>query len=200
MKKARLSGPLRRAELHSMPKAPSADLLSVICKDRQQQPVKNGEGIYKNMNYAEFNDYLKSFIDGGPRSQSVDDDKVCLPRELKLSSKAEFISNLVQTYYRDKIATSLKKHLNLGFHLIAARAKFRQNRNVWKVSDPWGKWVMTTTGMSDSYVRKHIVVARLCQNYTRLEQLSMMFTSFYRLKSKIDRMFNDRPDIAAQWK
>jgi len=46
-------------------------------------------------------------------------------------------------------------HVGFGKELKKARKAFMKSRKKWNITDKWGKWILTTVGISNSYVRHH---------------------------------------------
>lgn len=161
-------------------KRPKSDLYRVVC----HKTVRKDKASVKEMSDSSFHDYLKGMrADNLPNSNA--------------NEMAEYSKQIYEKFPRKTY--DLQRHIQFGKDMKRERKLFKARRKQSKVTERWEKRITLKVGRSYSYVMRHIQMYELVKRYPKLQKLCVTFTELFKMRGKIEEVFNRNSAMADDW-
>ena len=174
------------------PKNPSSQILKKLYI--RKTAGKGDNTSIAQMSGEEFNYYLESKV------SSRSDEEVLLTQiPHKLSELPLYLD---QTYKNLQHAehNNLKAHFQMGKSLNIAKDKFDCEKRKKRMRETWRIWIEQNTEIKEACARRHREIASIVSKYPKLENLSISYADFLKIKNKINEVFAENVQIGEKWK
>ena len=177
-----------------MPHKPKSKIETIL-KGIQKKRVSKASTTINvlKMDHFEFDQYL--------RSKLINFSDVIADIELDMADMDGFAKELkrLNGHIKHDNSKSLKEHFRLGDILEFAFKKFTAEKRKAKSEETWKHWIEQNTDISGSYSRRLREMACLANKFSKLKDLGLSITDFFKFKGKIEQVLGSNINLARAW-
>ena len=146
------------------------------------------------MTGEQFHQYLTSRLSDMSEAETSQEQ---IPKQL--SELPAYLDKIYKNLQYSERKT-LQAHFEMGNTFTLAKKQFELEKRKKGIRLTWRMWIEDNTQIKEACARRHREIASLRLAYPKLEKLSMSYSEFLKIKSKIISVFSTNSEIGESWK